>query len=141
MAGEAGPKRLRRSDDRMVGGVAGGVAEYLGVDPTIVRVVFVLLLILGAFISWAVVYGVLWLLMPEFEMGSGEATESQPSKRGVEPGVVFGVMLLGLGVLVLSSRFTVGRFLGGGGMGIVWPLLLVLVGVVVVMAARDRMRR
>ena len=125
----------------MIGGVAGGIAEYLDVDPTIVRVVFAVLLILGAFITWAVVYGVLWLLMPEFEMGSAEGAEPQPSKRGVDSSVVFGVVLLGLGVLMLSSRFTVGRFLGGGGMGVVWPLLLIVVGAVVVMAARDRMRR
>lgn len=67
MAGEAGPKRLKRSDDRMIGGVAGGIAEYVDVDPTIVRVVFVVLLIVGAVVTWALVYGVLWLLMPEYE--------------------------------------------------------------------------
>ena len=125
----------------MVGGVAGGIAEYLVLDSTVVRVVFVLLFILGVGVTWPLVYGVLWLLMPESEMGSAEASEAQRSRRGADPGVIFGVMLLGLGVLVLSSRFTVGRFIGGGGMGIVWPLLVIAVGVVVVMAARDRMRR
>ncbi|MBT5773121.1 MAG: PspC domain-containing protein [Dehalococcoidia bacterium] len=148
MAGEAGPKRLRRSDDRKIGGVAGGVAEYLNVDPTIVRVVFVVLLILGAGITWAVVYGVLWLLMPEFEAGAEQASEAGGALGGVESGaeggvdssVVFGVVLLGLGVLLLSSRFTVG-FVGLGGVVSVWPTVVLLIGVVVVMAARDRMSR
>ncbi|MDQ4076148.1 MAG: PspC domain-containing protein, partial [Chloroflexota bacterium] len=37
-------KRLYRSrDDRMIAGVCGGIAEYLNIDPTIVRVAFVLL--------------------------------------------------------------------------------------------------
>lgn len=128
----------------MIGGVAGGIAEYVEVDPTIVRVVFVVLLILGAGITWAVVYGVLWLLIPEDETGAEQTSEvggaEGGANGGVDSSVVFGVVLLGLGVLLLSSRFTVG-FVGAGGMGIVWPLLLVLIGAVVVMAARDRMRR
>ena len=32
-------RRLSRSHDRMIGGVCGGVADYLGIDPTLVRVV------------------------------------------------------------------------------------------------------
>ena len=125
----------------MVGGVAGGIAEYLVLDSTVVRVVFVLLFILGMGVTWPLVYGVLWLLMPESEVGPDAEPSASVSRSGADPGVIFGVMLLGLGVLVLSSRFTVGRFIGGGGMGIVWPLLVIAVGVVVVMAARDRMRR
>lgn len=35
-------KKLVKSDDRMVCGVCGGVAEYLGIDPTVVRVAWVI---------------------------------------------------------------------------------------------------
>ena len=35
-------KRLTRSDDKMIGGVCAGLAEYLDIDPTIVRIVWVL---------------------------------------------------------------------------------------------------
>ena len=38
-------KRLTRSDDKMIGGVCAGLAEYLDIDPTIVRIVWVLSLI------------------------------------------------------------------------------------------------
>jgi len=42
------PKRLLRSrDDRYIGGVAAGVANYFSVDPTLVRIVFVLSLAFG----------------------------------------------------------------------------------------------
>jgi phage shock protein PspC (stress-responsive transcriptional regulator) len=59
-----GPRRLTRStDDRMVAGVCGGVARYLGVDPTIVRVGTMLLTILGG-IGIAAYIGA-WLLVPE----------------------------------------------------------------------------
>ncbi len=57
-------KRLTRSSDRMIGGVCGGIAEYLGWDPTAVRVAWVLLTFFTVF-SGGVVYLILWLVMPE----------------------------------------------------------------------------
>jgi phage shock protein C len=56
-------KRLFRSrTDVMLGGVCGGLAKYLNVDPTIVRLVFVLLLFIGGSGFW--IYFVLWLITP-----------------------------------------------------------------------------
>ncbi len=55
---------VRRTDDRMVAGVCSGVADYLGVDPTIVRLVAVIGTVFG-FGSLLVAYIVAWLLMPE----------------------------------------------------------------------------
>ena len=68
MAGGEVRKRLRRSADAKIGGVAAGIAEYLDLDPTIVRVIFALLLILGAGVTWLLVYVVLWVVMPEPEV-------------------------------------------------------------------------
>jgi phage shock protein C len=59
------PRRLvRRSDDRMVAGVCSGVADYLGVDVTLVRLVTVVGAILG-FGSLILAYVVAWALIPE----------------------------------------------------------------------------
>ena len=58
---------LRRSVmNRQVAGVCGGLAEYLGWDPTLVRVVYVLLSIFTAF-SGFLVYIILWAVIPERE--------------------------------------------------------------------------
>jgi phage shock protein C len=58
-------RRLVRSrEDRWLSGVCGGVAEYAGVDPNLVRLVVVLGTIFG-FGSLLVAYIVAWLLMPE----------------------------------------------------------------------------
>lgn len=63
-----GVQRLRRSvADRWVAGVCGGIAEYLGLDPTLVRVVYVLLAIFSAAFPGILVYLVLWFLIPERE--------------------------------------------------------------------------
>jgi phage shock protein PspC (stress-responsive transcriptional regulator) len=55
---------VRSTDDRMLGGVCAGVADYLGVDVTIVRLLTVVGTVLG-FGSLIVAYVVAWLLMPE----------------------------------------------------------------------------
>ena len=57
-------KRLRKSRDRKICGVCGGVAEYLNVDPTVVRVVWAIATIFTVF-SGALLYLILALVMPE----------------------------------------------------------------------------
>jgi phage shock protein C len=61
----AGARRLvRRSDDKMIAGVCSGVATYLGVDVTLVRILAVLGAVFG-FGSLVVAYVVMWALVPE----------------------------------------------------------------------------
>jgi len=57
-------KRLYRSrNDRTLAGVCGGIAEYFGWDPTLVRVAWIILTLLGG--SGVLLYLILWLVMPE----------------------------------------------------------------------------
>jgi len=57
-------KRLHRSeDDRMIAGVCAGLAEYIDIDPTIVRLLFVLGLFVGGATFWA--YLVMMMVVPE----------------------------------------------------------------------------
>ena len=59
------PRRLTRSrDDRWLGGVCGGVADYLGVDANLVRLIVVVGTVIG-FGSLAIAYLVAWILMPQ----------------------------------------------------------------------------
>jgi phage shock protein PspC (stress-responsive transcriptional regulator) len=58
-------KRLRRSRrHRMLGGVCGGIADWLGWDPTLVRILYILVSVLSAAFPGIIVYIVLWILMP-----------------------------------------------------------------------------
>ena len=60
---------LKRSlDSRMLAGVCGGIAEWLGWDPTLVRIAFVAVSLLSAAFPGIIVYGILWILMPEREV-------------------------------------------------------------------------
>ena len=57
---------LRRSrDDRVVAGVVGGLAKYFGIDPTMARVLYVIVSILSAAFPGLLVYIVMWVLVPE----------------------------------------------------------------------------
>ena len=58
------PQQLSRPvDDRMLGGVAAGIARYLSVDVTVVRIVFAVLAIMGG--AGIPLYLAGWLLIPE----------------------------------------------------------------------------
>jgi phage shock protein PspC (stress-responsive transcriptional regulator) len=72
-------KRLERSiDDKWIGGVCGGLAEYTGVDANLIRILVVLATVLG-FGSLIVAYVVAWLLMPQAQPRPiGPATPPAP---------------------------------------------------------------
>lgn len=56
-------KRLTRSNDRIIGGVCGGFAEYLDIDPTLARVGYAFLTLCTMF-SGIILYPVFWLIIP-----------------------------------------------------------------------------
>src|SRR5690348_8640268 len=57
-------RQLARSEtDRRIAGVCGGIAEYFDIDPTIVRIIFVLAALLGG--PGLLIYLVLWIVLPK----------------------------------------------------------------------------
>jgi len=67
-------KRLYRDkSNEMIAGVCSGIAEYLDVDATIIRLVFVLFAFLGGGGLW--IYLVLWIIMPEKPVTLSEVVE------------------------------------------------------------------
>jgi len=58
-------KKLTRSNDRMIAGVLAGIAEHFDVDPTLIRIGFVLLSIFSAGFPGLLIYIILWIVIPE----------------------------------------------------------------------------
>ena len=56
-------KLYRNRNEKMVAGVCAGLADYFGMDPTIIRVIFVVLAFAG--LGGVLVYAILWIITPE----------------------------------------------------------------------------
>jgi phage shock protein C len=148
--------RLERSTtNRVIGGVCGGIAEYLAVDATLVRVVFVVATVLTAGFG-VLLYIVLLVLMPQpgqpapftgrtatttvadaTARAEGEASLATPATvPPVDPAVhaaeaerrrmAFGYVLIAVGVAFLLSNAGVFRFVQWQ---FLWPLVLIGIGV------------
>lgn len=71
---QSGKKLYRNSEDKVIAGVASGVAAYFGLDVTLVRVIFAVIVLAG---GWGIIlYILLWLMMPEAK-SAGQKLEMQ----------------------------------------------------------------
>jgi phage shock protein C len=119
---------LRRSRrDRVIGGVCGGIARYLDVDPVLLRVAAVALALSGG--VGVLAYVVAWVVLPEAEDGEPERAAPVAGRHAVS--IVVGAALIGLGVLLLLREW-----LPWIGAGLFWPLVVVAVGALVLISAR-----
>lgn len=123
------PRVLRRSrDDRVIGGVCAGLGRYLGIDPVLLRIAFVVLAIAGG--GGIILYVVGWILIPEER--PGEALGSTPPSSAETLRLVAGGALIAIGVLLLLdlSLPAIGKYL--------WPLALITVGIAVIVQVSTR---
>jgi len=98
----ARPRVLRRSrQDRLVAGVCGGLGRYLGVDPVLLRVAFVVLAI-GGGIGF-LIYGVAWLIIPR--EAPGDDLGAAPRSSAAAGRVLVGTALIVLGAIILIDRY------------------------------------
>jgi len=134
-------KKLHRSrEDRIIGGVAGGMGQYFQIDPIIIRILFVVFFLIGG--GGLLAYVILWIITPEREMEfsnlnqenmeneknnfekSDQADQSKnPNYKG-HGNIIGGVILITLGVLFLVSQF-IPRI----NFGDLWPVILIVIGV------------
>jgi phage shock protein C len=68
VTGSNGPLRRSRSN-RMIGGVVGGLAQYMGIDVSLARVLFVLISICSTLFPGILVYLIMWIVVPQEEPG------------------------------------------------------------------------
>lgn len=60
-------KKLHRSSNRILAGVCGGVAEYFGVDPTVIRIAYVVLSLFTVAFPGLLLYIIMMVLMPNHD--------------------------------------------------------------------------
>ncbi len=113
------PKVLRRSsDDGVLGGVSVGLGRYLGIDPVIVRIVFIASLFVGGI--GIVAYIAAWLLVPDED----DRAAFRPRRLGSSDDLT---RVIGIVLVFFAATLVVGHWSWAG--EIVFPLMLVAAGV------------
>lgn len=150
----------------MLGGVAGGLAEYFAIDPTLVRIIFVVSLFAGG--AGVLAYIILWIVVPEEpyafaapNASAGNAagtettsdtegntgTESGSSQENAQPNYQQYQQamaeqkhkrssIFGVILVVVGLLFLLDNFIPRIHFGDFWPLLLVAIGIGLLLNAR-----
>ncbi len=136
-------ERLYRSrTKKVIGGVAGGLGEYLNIDPVLIRVLFVIITLINGL--GILLYIILWIVVQEepynqfsYEMGpssdkpqneTGSQTQSnetnQPIKKEGKGKTAVGIILIALGFIFLAENwFPSFRFKD------IFPLAILIIGI------------
>jgi len=152
------PKRLYRSRyDTIIGGVAGGLAEYFEIDVLIVRILFVVLAFAAA--GGVLLYLILWIVIPinpdyryrsfnhfkttenmENKEKENDKTTSEQQQNVPPPPPPFypsdkdkneGNLIAGIALITIGGMFLVDRFVPQIDFGDLWPLLLIVAGILI----------
>jgi len=144
-------ERLYRSrTERLFLGVAGGLAEWFDVDPSIVRIAFVLFSLAGG--AGFIIYIAMAILVPERPPGvaarPGVVLSGEPPAPGSGPPPAFearprgdnrGALIFGILLIIVGAWFLLRRVFPALEFDNWWPILLISIGVVLLIgAARGR---
>lgn len=130
-------KRLYKSrSERMIDGVCGGVAEFFGVDVTLVRITWVLLTLLGG--SGIILYLVAMFIIPVNPEPVTPTQRSRVSSAGAN-GKFWGILLVVVGILWLLKNLDIPYYLHWWGFSwdYVLPVVLILAGVAFLFGGRN----
>ncbi len=146
---QADKKLLRKTGDKMIAGVASGIADYFDIDANMVRLLFILLTIFGG--SGILLYIILWILIPSDiskNMGGGRDVmrenvremketvsevakefKSRPKEKKERSQLGFGIVIVVVGILFLLNNLGIFEMVE---VQKFWPLLLVFLGIYIV---------
>ncbi len=137
--------RLYRSQkNSVIAGVCGGLADYFNVEPVLIRGLFIVAILVGG--GGLLVYIVLWIITPVeqliFTKPEENATDAnnetmqndikpdkmEEQKKQRNDGNLWGGLIL----IALGGMFLIDRFVPNVDFGDLWPLILVVIGVILI---------
>ncbi len=119
---------LRRSrSDKVVAGVCGGLGRYLGIDPVVLRIAFVVLALAGG--GGVPLYIIGWIVIPQEKEGESVGPSAHRPDAGATARLIVGGTLIAVGTILLLNILLpgFGRFF--------WPLALIALGVGILVQA------
>jgi len=149
-------RRLTRSRDSVIGGVAAGVAEWINADPALVRIAWALLVPLTGGVAF-LAYIVAWVVVPEAPRhpaaggptvvaaadtdpvtGAPATTPTTAGQTDAGDDAGRTALFIGGGLVLVGLWFLVREYVPDINWGLIWPLLLVGIGVVILVGAARR---
>jgi phage shock protein C len=141
---------FRSRTDRVIGGVAGGIARSLNTDPAIIRIVFAILVIFAG--GGLLLYLILWIAIPEepvqYFQDSTPSGEAKPADEAGTPEATFapeayaprrnnGALIGGLILISVGALFLIDRLLPNIHIRFhdFWPVIIVIAGIVLIFSS------
>ncbi|HFB62403.1 MAG TPA: PspC domain-containing protein [Bacteroidetes bacterium] len=146
-----GKKLYRTVNDKVIAGVAGGLAEYFDVDVVIFRLLFVLLVLFGG--GGLLAYIVMWIVIPPKPVSFRYTANPGPANEGNSPGASNGQastapeapppaskksgpsntsLIAGIILIVMGVLFLIARLMPWVDLGNFWPVLLIIGGFLII---------
>ena len=133
-------KRLQRdTQNRVLGGVCAGLANYFDIDASLVRVLFAFALL--AFSAGFWLYIILWLVMPAAKMTGSqdfvEVIDGQETMATKEMTANRSSATAGLILIIMGGCFLLGNLVPQFTWKTFWPIVLIILGLVLIVPRKD----
>ncbi len=145
----------RSSNQQVIGGVAAGIADHMNTDPTIIRILFIVVALFGG--GGVLIYLILWIALPSgittsynqpinFNNMEKENTD-QGKNENFNPDKPWnhnkdnGSLIAGLILITLGLIFLADHFLPRVDFGDLWPIILLVVGIIMIKSGYDKSKK
>jgi phage shock protein PspC (stress-responsive transcriptional regulator) len=126
-------KKLQRdTQHKVIGGVCAGLANYFGMDATLLRLLLAFMILFAGTGLW--LYIILWIVMPagRFEPSS-DGVETFVSETSQAPKKNSGSMVIGLTFIGLGALGLLHRFVPEFNWQMIWPIALIVLGLILIL--------
>jgi len=122
----------RSKSSRVVAGVCGGLGRHFKMDPVIWRVIFIVLALAG--LSGLLIYIILWIALPDENdyIIMNDSHQEQNHIFNGENAETNGALWGGIILILLGAMFLIDKFIPSIRFGDIWPILLIIGGIVLV---------
>ena len=126
-------KKLQRdTQHKVIGGVCAGLANYFGIDATLLRLLLAFMILFAGTGLW--LYIILWIVMPACRVEpSSDGVETFVSETSQAPKKNSGSMVIGLTFIGLGALGLLHRFVPEFNWQMIWPIALIVLGLILIL--------
>jgi phage shock protein PspC (stress-responsive transcriptional regulator) len=126
-------KKLQRdTQHKVIGGVCAGLANYFGIDATLLRLLLAFMILFAGTGLW--LYIILWIVMPAGRVEpSSDGVETFVSETSQAPKKNSGSMVIGLTFIGLGALGLLHRFVPEFNWQMIWPIALIVLGLILIL--------